>query len=390
MHVVGPSRLPPTLCQAVMTTIWQSIGQLVTRTTTPTYKKVPYDEERLGWEITSRWRQLQMQHLRFPRLKRVVLILLVVDLTVFALLLRGFQPLITLLRRNEEMFGPRVHLSQHDIPESWQGQPHQPKIPRILHQTTPTNEIPEMWVELQKSCMDAYSDFEYKLWTDKLARDFISDEYPWFLQTWDSYPMPIQRADSIRYFVLHYYGGIYLDMDTWCNKTFPLHQVESDSAKHHAIFKSTLPTGVTNDFMISSAQHPIFTATIAKLPFFYAITRLWYKLLPYVAIMTSSGPFFLTLVIEGYLLEQPSLPSPTIAVINQTELSPYITDLESCSWHQGDAQTLMWVGERPWIWFAMGGVGLAIGLYVLNHLLLMGSRAIFCNKRRKQRHSAHL
>lgn len=58
------------------------------------------------------------------------------------------------------MFGPTVHLlQQHDnTPESWQ-----PKIPRILHQTTATNEIPDMWVESQKSCMDAYSDFEYKV-----------------------------------------------------------------------------------------------------------------------------------------------------------------------------------------------------------------------------------
>lgn len=213
-----------------------------------------------------------------------------------------------------------------------------------------------------------------------MARDFISDEYPWFLETWDAYPMPIQRADAIRYFVLHHYGGIYLDMDTLCNKTFPLHQVESHSVKHHAIFKNTLPTGVTNDFMISSARHPVFAATIAKLPSFYAITRVWGKFLPYVAIMTTTGPFFLTLVVEGYLLEQPSLHSPTIAIINQTELSSYITDLESCTWHQGDAQTLMWIGDHPWVWFTMGGVGLAVGLYVLNHLLLMWCRAIFRNK----------
>jgi mannosyltransferase OCH1-like enzyme len=38
-------------------------------------------------------------------------------------------------------------------------------------------------------------------------------EYPWFLETWDNYRFPIQRADSIRYFILAHHGGIYVDLD---------------------------------------------------------------------------------------------------------------------------------------------------------------------------------
>lgn len=52
-----------------------------------------------------------------------------------------------------------------------------------------------------------------QLWTDDKSREFIATEYPWFLETFDSYPYPIMRADSIRYFVLAHYGGIYVDMD---------------------------------------------------------------------------------------------------------------------------------------------------------------------------------
>jgi inositol phosphorylceramide mannosyltransferase catalytic subunit len=33
------------------------------------------------------------------------------------------------------------------------------------------------------------------------------------LETFDGYQFPIQRADAIRYFVLAYYGGIYIDLD---------------------------------------------------------------------------------------------------------------------------------------------------------------------------------
>lgn len=35
------------------------------------------------------------------------------------------------------------------------------------------------------------------LWTDERSRDFISQYYPWFLDTWDGYTYPIQRADAI-------------------------------------------------------------------------------------------------------------------------------------------------------------------------------------------------
>lgn len=211
-------------------------------------------------------------------------------------------------------------------------------------------------------------------WTDASARDFISQHFPWFVDTWDNYPFPIQRADAIRYFILYHYGGIYLDLDTLCNRTIPLHQIEADAATHHAVFKSTKPTGVSNDLMISSPRHPLFTAAISKLLAYNEVTRLWARWQPYCAIMISAGPMFLTMAIKNYLLEQPTLPSLTVQVINATELLPYMTDLESCSWHQGDAKALMWIGDRPWIWFALGALGLAVGLHLINRLLMMTGR----------------
>jgi mannosyltransferase OCH1-like enzyme len=208
-----------------------------------------------------------------------------------------------------------------------------------------------------------------KLWTDESARKFLAIEYPWFLDTWDAYAFPIQRADALRYFVLHHFGGVYLDMDTWCNQGFPLHEIEFNTSTHYALFKSTVPTGVTNDFMITSAGHPIYAAAITKLPIFHAMTRLWARWQPYSAIMVSAGPMFLTLVIKEFLLEQPSLPSPVVGVINATELAPYITDMESGSWHRADARVLMWIGNRRWTWFFMGAIGLTAGLSMFHRLL---------------------
>lgn len=191
------------------------------------------------------------------------------------------------------------------------------------------------------------------------------------MDIWDTYTFPIQRADALRYFVLHHFGGVYLDMDTWCNQSFPIHEIEFDNLTNYALFKSTVPTGVSNDFMIVSARHPVYAAAIAKLPIFHEITHLWARWQPYSAIMISAGPMFLTLVIKEYLLEQPSLPSPAVGIINATELAPFITDLEGGTWHRSDTQVVMWIGRRPWTWFLMGAIGLAAGLFIFHRSLMI-------------------
>ena len=160
-------------------------------------------------------------------------------------------------------------------------------------------------------------------------------------------------------------------MDTICNETIPMDLIEeSGKTPHHAVFKSTKPTGVSNDLLISSSHHPVFAAAIAKLMFFDKITRFWAKLLPHAAVMISAGPFFMTWIVKGYLLEQPFRPSPTVQVVNATELLPYITDLEDCSWHHGDTNAMMWIGDHPSVWFVLGAIGLVIGLYIINHFLV--------------------
>ncbi|EEY19564.1 mannosyl phosphorylinositol ceramide synthase SUR1 [Verticillium alfalfae VaMs.102] len=228
----------------------------------------PYDEERLEllgeFDTPSpRW-SLSRRCLRLPRPKKSTTWLLLIDLTIIGLLVIAFWPLITLLLYNERLFGARLALPVEKTPHT-ENHYQQHAIPRILHQTSATEQIRDDWVKPQQSCKDAYSDFEYMHWTDALARDLIATEYPWFLDTWDNYPFPIQHADSLRYFVLHRYGGIYLDMDTWCNASIPIHQIEAAGGKDLSVFKSTSPTGVSNDLMITTARHPIFEAVIKRL-----------------------------------------------------------------------------------------------------------------------------
>ena len=55
--------------------------------------------------------------------------------------------------------------------------------------------------------------YEYKLWNLDDCEQLIKNDFPEYLQLWNEYIYPIQRADFIRYCILYKYGGIYLDCD---------------------------------------------------------------------------------------------------------------------------------------------------------------------------------
>jgi mannosyltransferase OCH1-like enzyme len=87
-------------------------------------------------------------------------------------------------------------------------------VPKIIHQTWKTTIVPEQW----QSSVEKYRaltahGFKYILWSDQDNRNLIRDHYPWFLEQYDKYEYGIQRADAIRYFILHRYGGVYSDLD---------------------------------------------------------------------------------------------------------------------------------------------------------------------------------
>ena len=41
----------------------------------------------------------------------------------------------------------------------------------------------------------------------------IEEDFPDYLELWNDFRFPIQRADFIRYCILFKYGGLYLDCD---------------------------------------------------------------------------------------------------------------------------------------------------------------------------------
>ncbi|KAI9466885.1 hypothetical protein BJY52DRAFT_1235000 [Lactarius psammicola] len=248
---------------------------------------------------------------------------------------------------NSPLDSPSQNSTQHRRPE---------RIPKIIHQTWKSETLPDKWKAVSEGCRSMMPDYEYMLWTDASSREFIAQHYRWFLDTFDSYPYPIQRADAIRYFVLHHYGGVYMDLDIGCLRRldplliFPV------------ILPRTIPVGVSNDLMFAEKEHPFMAQTIHNLITF---DHNW--ILNYPTVMFSTGPMFLSAQYGLYTSSQPLTPdSPggEVRILPKSlygknakpEEAPhaFFSHFYGSSWHSDDAafigflgkwgKALLWVG----------------------------------------------
>ncbi|ANB15855.1 mannosylinositol phosphorylceramide synthase catalytic subunit SUR1 [Sugiyamaella lignohabitans] len=248
-------------------------------------------------------------------------------------------------------------------------------VPKIIHQTYKNETIPEPWLAPQKSVRDLHPDFEYILWTDETARNFIKEHYDWFLPTYDNYPYPIMRADVMRYFILYHYGGVYIDLDNGCDfRIDPL-------LAFPAWLRKTVPTGVSNDIMGAVPKHPFFLYVIDNLQRY---NHNW--LVSYITIMYSTGPLMLSVVWKRY--KRWGVPNGGQVRIlvppdHKTHMTYFFFTAQGSSWHLGDAKFIMSMGKH-WIFYTFLGTALVISVFYLQfkfyQFLLSGSFTRFYRK----------
>lgn len=256
----------------------------------------------------------------------------------------------------------------------------EPVIPKIIHQTWKTTEVPEGWKGAQQSCIDLHPDYEYILWTDEMSRNFIADNYPWFLPYFDAYPFNVQRADVIRYFVLYHYGGNYIDLDDGCRQRL-------DSLLYYPVWvRRTDPVGVSNDVMGSVPHHPYFELIIQNLE--KNAKSYW---LPYLTIMLSTGPLSISFLWEKYKRQLPNPPAfyDHIRVLLERDYKfsndSYFTFYEGSSWHNNDAGIILWA-NRHLAYVIVAGFCLYFILSYIFFSKLLDSRYVqrFVTSKRKQ------
>ncbi|KAH7122463.1 nucleotide-diphospho-sugar transferase [Dendryphion nanum] len=285
-------------------------------------------------------------------MRRNIIIFLLVTVAVLGFAVHSVWILLSLLFVD----GSEDAISRAELPAPKSGAiSERPQlIPKIIHQTYINESLPEHWKGPQKSCLDLHPNYEYKLWTDKKSREFIAAEYPWFLETFDGYPYPIMRADAIRYFVLHHFGGIYIDLDDGCNRSLdPL-------LAYPAWVRRTNPTGISNDVMGAVPRHPFFLKAIDSLPEY---NRKW--ILPYITVMASTGPLFLSVIWRHYNSANPQGDS-RVRILFPDEYNhhpwSFFTHHLGNSWHNNDVKLIFWMGQH---WMMITVIGFIVGFSLL-------------------------
>lgn len=87
---------------------------------------------------------------------------------------------------------------------------------KIIHQTWIDNNIPEKLIFCVESWKKLNPEYNYMFWTDNDIQTFIKDKYPEYYNIFLRAPLGIQKSDIFRILVLHYYGGVYADIDFEC------------------------------------------------------------------------------------------------------------------------------------------------------------------------------
>ena len=197
-------------------------------------------------------------------------------------------------------------------------------FPRLIHQLWKTTAIPEQFQDAVSSCRKLNPNWEYRLWTDESIDKFIASKYPLFYERFTSYKYPIQRVDVARYFILLHYGGVTIDIDLKCR--VPLDDILRDKVSYDLVVPETDPAGVTVEFMAAKSRGQFLHQVahdLNRTPPDYV--------LPYITIIFSTGPMYLT----NKLVDYPK--SDEIFVIPQkTYREEYFRNLHGGSWHRWD------------------------------------------------------
>lgn len=167
------------------------------------------------------------------------------------------------------------------------------EIPRVIHQIYFGGEsaAPPSYRQYAATWRQHHPEWEFQFWDAARCRDLVETHYPSFLPVYDGYRHRIQRCDAIRYFILHQYGGVYLDMDIEC-----LRPIDELVAGRELLLGAGI-RGYTNAVMGSVAGHPLWPRVFETLRLrrkrFSSAAPLWAKLTMPMYIGYSTGPLML-------------------------------------------------------------------------------------------------
>lgn len=111
-------------------------------------------------------------------------------------------------------------------------------IPKIIHQTYKSANVPNKLQPHMLSWKRMNPGWVIRFYDDEACLEFVSREFPQYLEAYRILPKHVERSDFFRYMVVLRYGGMYADIDTECRR--PLSELLSP--------RDTLIAGWENEF----------------------------------------------------------------------------------------------------------------------------------------------
>jgi mannosyltransferase OCH1-like enzyme len=211
-------------------------------------------------------------------------------------------------------------------------------------------------------------------WNVKMSESLVKTFYPEHYEMYRFFPYQIQRCDMVRYCFLHRYGGLYADMDYFCNKPFDI-VLEKYKNNFYLVQTPNMPGEyVSNSLMYSVPKH-IFWRTLLIAMQSNRDPPIYYS--RHLVIMYSAGPGIVNRVYHQYKnrykLEsfphkffQPFGQSDDILSLKNSEA--YTIHASKGCWHSNDSSIIVII-SRNWVIFLfiiLIMVGVNYGYYLFS------------------------
>jgi mannosyltransferase OCH1-like enzyme len=134
------------------------------------------------------------------------------------------------------------------------------KIPMVIWQTMKTNRVPVFMKDYADTWIDLNPEYEYRFFDDNDIIEFISSDFPEYLEGYYKLEYGASKADLWRYLIIYKYGGVYADLDCRCLR--PLREW----IQNKATFVTQLGTNkdICQWLIISVPNNPIFLKAAEK------------------------------------------------------------------------------------------------------------------------------
>lgn len=176
------------------------------------------------------------------------------------------------------------------------------KIPKIIHHVCDYPDgVPENLLALAATWKKYHPEWEQRFWDRQKMEEFVHTVCPDFEPYYRAFPHNVQRWDTIRYLILYHIGGMYVDLDYECFRSFdPILSgkdcyIVTEPALHARY--NGIPVMLSNALMAAAPGDKFIETVIRELKIQASETFAGEE--TYKIILQSTGPLMLTRVYES-------------------------------------------------------------------------------------------